>query len=57
MPLVLQSDGMSRRSAQISIKLCMVLYIRTVLAFGRLCSKDSHFKLEIIDVTAPGSLS
>jgi hypothetical protein len=37
--------------------LCMVLYIRTVLAFGRLCSKDSHFKLEIIDVTAPGSLS
>jgi hypothetical protein len=43
-PLVLLSDG-------------MILYIRTDLAFECLCSKDSHFKLEIIDVTstAPGS--
>jgi hypothetical protein len=31
--------------------------IRTDLAFARLCSSDSHFKLGIIDVTAPGSRS
>ena len=41
----------------ISTKLCMILYIRTVLAFAHLCSRDSHFKLEIIDVTTPGSRS
>jgi hypothetical protein len=35
----------------ISTKLCMILYIRTVLAFAHFCSRDSHFKLEIIDVT------
>ena len=56
-PLVLLSDGMSRCSAWISTKLCMILYIRTALAFARLCSSDSHFKLEIVDVTAPGSRS
>jgi hypothetical protein len=54
-PLVLLSDGMSRCSARISTKLCMILYITTDLAFARLCSRDSHFRLEIIDVTAPGS--
>jgi hypothetical protein len=48
---------MSRCSAWISTKLCTILYIRTDLAFARLCSSDSHFKLEIIDVTAPGSRS
>ena len=56
-PLVLLSAGMSRCSAWISTKLCTILYIRTDLAFARLCSSDSHFKLEIIDVTAPGSRS
>ena len=56
-PLVLQSDGMSRYSARISTKLCMILYISTILAFVRFCSRDSHFKLEIIDVIAPGSRS
>ena len=56
-PLVLLSAGMSRCSAWISTKLCTILYIRTDLAFSRLCSSDSHFKLEIIDVTAPGSRS
>ena len=56
-PLVLLSAGMSRCSAWISTKLCMILYIRTALAFARLCSSDSHFKLEIIEVTAHGSRS
>ena len=56
-PLVLLSAGMSRCSAWISTKLCTILYIRTDLAFARLCSSDSHFKLEIIDVTAPCSRS
>jgi hypothetical protein len=56
-PLVLQSDGMSRCTARISTKLCTILYIRTDLAFVRPCSRDSHFKLETIDVTVPGSLS
>ena len=56
-PLVLLSAGMSRCSAWISTKLCTILYIRTDLAFARLCSSDSHFKLEIIDVTTPGSRS
>ena len=32
-PLVLQSDGISKCSAQISTKLCMILYISKVLAF------------------------
>jgi len=50
-PLVLQSDGISRSSARISTKLCMILYIGTVLTFARICSRDSDFKLEIIDVT------
>jgi hypothetical protein len=54
-PLVLLSDGMNRCSARISTKQCMILCIRTVLAFAHLCSRDSHFKLEIIDLTAPGS--
>jgi hypothetical protein len=54
-PLVLLSGDMSRCSARISTKLCMILYITTDLAFARLCSRDSHFRLEIIDVTAPGS--
>jgi hypothetical protein len=48
---------MSRYSAWISTKLCTILYIRTDLVFARLCSSDSHFKLEIIDVTAPSSRS
>ena len=56
-PLVLLSAGMSRCSAWISTKLCTILYIRTDLAFARICSRHSHFKLEIIDVTAPGSRS
>ena len=56
-PLVLLSAGMSRYSAWISTKLCTILYIRTDLVFARLCSSDSHFKLEIIDVTAPSSRS
>ena len=33
----------------------MILYNGTVLTFARLCSRDSHFKLEIIDVTVPCS--
>ena len=33
-PLALLSDGMSRCSARISTKLCMILYIRTDLAFA-----------------------
>ena len=53
-PLVLQSDGMSRCSAGISTKLCMILYIRTVLAFACLCSRDSHFRCT---VSALGSRS
>jgi hypothetical protein len=56
-PLVLLSAGKSRCSAWISTKLCTILYIRTYIAFARLCSSDSHFKLEIIDATAPGSRS
>ena len=56
-PLVLQWDGISKCSARISTKSCMILYIKTVLAFASLCSRDSHFKLEIIYVTPPGSRS
>jgi hypothetical protein len=35
----------------------MILYTRTFLAFVLLPSRDSHFKLESIDVTTPGSRS
>jgi hypothetical protein len=38
-PLVLLSAGMSRCSAWISTKLCTILYIRTDLAFARICSR------------------
>ena len=60
-PLVLQSDGLSTLIVDVlhgfQLNYVMILYIRTVLSFARLCSRDSHFKLEIIDVTAPGSRS
>jgi hypothetical protein len=60
-PLVLQSDGMSTLIVDVlhgfQLNYVMILYIRTVLSFARLCSRGSHFKLEIIDVTAPGSRS
>jgi hypothetical protein len=56
-PLVLQSDGISRCSARISTKLCVILFIRTVLVFARVCSRSSHFKLVFIDVTSPVSWS
>ena len=35
----------------------MILYTRTCIALVLLPSRDSHFKLESIDVTTPGSRS
>jgi hypothetical protein len=43
-----------RQASRISTKLCMILYIRTVLAFACLCSRDSHFRCT---VSALGSRS
>jgi hypothetical protein len=46
--IILQSDGMSTLIVDVlhgfQLNYVMILYIRTVLSFARLCSRGSHFK-------------